>query len=133
VRVKNPSVVVYDVAGKGFTRFRGVIGLENPKSAVGSTLNPQIRFFVFDEAPNMERLVPPSPGTPLPPDPPVTSAAQAIDRVFWYALGRASSSAERRAAEEALRNPAGGTRPSAQGLADLLWAVTMKPEFQFIY
>ena len=133
VRVKNPSVLVYDVAGKGFMRFRGVIGLENPKNEIGSTLNPQIRFFVFDASPNMERLVPPAPGTPLPPGPTLTTAAQAIDRVFWYALGRASSAEERRVAEAALRHPAGGTRPSAQGLADLLWAVTMKPEFQLIY
>ena len=81
----------------------------------------------------MERLTPPLPGTPLPPNPPVTTIAEAIDRVFWHALGRAPSAAERRAAETALHNPAGGTRPSAQGLADLLWAVTMKPEFQLIY
>jgi hypothetical protein len=132
VRVKNPSVLVYDIEGKGVTRLRGTVGLENPKSDIGSTLNPQVRFFVFDTAPNMDRLVPPAPGTPLPPGPTLTTAAQAIDRVFWYALGRASSAEERRVAEDALRNRA-ATRPSAEGLADLLWAVTMKPEFQFIY
>jgi mono/diheme cytochrome c family protein len=132
VRVKNPSVIVYDIGGKGFTRLRGNVGLENPKNEIGSTLNPQLRFFVFDAAPNMERLVPPVPGTPLPSGPTLTTSAQAIDRVFWYALGRAPSAAERRVAGEALRDPA-GTRPSAEGLADVLWAVTMKPEFQFIY
>jgi hypothetical protein len=131
VRVKNPSVLVYDIAGKGFTRLRGTVGLENAKSDIGSTLDPQIRFFVFDAAPNMERLIPPAPGTPLPPGPTITTAAQAIDRVFWYALGRAPSAAERRAADTALRR--GAARPSAQGLADLLWAVTMKPEFQLLY
>jgi hypothetical protein len=133
VRVKNPSVLVYDIAGKGFTRFRGVIGLENPQSEIGSTLNPQVRFFVFDAEPNMERLVPPAPGPPLPAQPAVTDVTQAIDRVFWHALGRAPSAAERRAAEDALRDPSRGSRPSPQGLADLLWAVTMKPEFQLIY
>lgn len=133
VRVKNPSVLVYDIAGKGFTRFRGLVGLENPKSEIGATLNPEIRFFVFDAAPNLERLIPPAAGTPLPPGPVVTTSAEAIDRVFWHLLGRAPAPAERRAAESALRDPAGGTPPSAQGLADLLWAVTMKPEFQLIY
>ena len=133
VRVKNPSVVVYDVAGKGFTRFRGIIGLENPAAEIGSTLNPQIRFFVFDAAPNMERLVPPAPGPPLPPGPVLTDVTETIDRVFRHALGRPPSAAERRAAEDALRDPARGSRPSAQGLADLLWALTMKPEFQLIY
>ena len=41
--------------------------------------------------------------------------------------------AERSVAEAALRDPSRGNRPSAEGLADLLWAVTMKPEFQLIY
>ena len=132
VRVKNPSVLVYDLEGKDVARLRGTVGLENPKSDIGSTLNPQVRFFVFDSAPNMERLVPPAPGTPLPPGPRLTIAAEAIDRVFWYALGRAPSAEERRVAEDALRRPL-DTRPSPEGLADLLWAVTMKPEFQFIY
>jgi len=133
VRVKNPSVLVYDVAGRGFTTLRGVIGLENSQSEIGSTLNPQVRFFVFNEAPNMERLLPPSPGTPLPPPAETHVAAEVIERVFRHALGRAPSDAERRAAEAALRDPNGSGRPSASGLADLLWAVTMKPEFQLIY
>jgi hypothetical protein len=130
VRVRNPSVLVYDIAGKGFEKFRGVVGIENAREQIGSTLNPQIRFFVFDAPPNMERLIPPGPETPLPRSAPLTTAAQAIDRVFWYALGRAPSMEERRAAQAALGS---GPRPSAQGLADLLWAVTMKPEFQFVY
>ena len=133
VRVRNPSVLVYDIAGRGFTRFRGIIGIENRQSDIGSTLNPQLRFFVFDAAPNTERLIPPAPGTPLPPGPLLTTIAQAIDRLFWYALGRAPSADERRLADEALRDPVRGSRPSPQGLADLLWALTMKPEFQLIY
>jgi mono/diheme cytochrome c family protein len=133
VRVKNPSMLVYDIAGRGFTRLRGTIGLENRQSEIGSTLNPQLRFFVFDAEPNMERLVPPAPEPPMPPGPTATDAAQTVDRVFWHALGRAPSAAERRVAETALRDPARGSRPSPQGLADLLWAVTMKPEFQLLY
>jgi hypothetical protein len=110
-----------------------MIGLENPQSEIGSTLNPQIRFFVFNSAPNMDRLLPPSAGTPLPPPPEMHSGADVIERVFRHALGRTPSTGERRAAEEALRDPAGGSRPFAPGLADLLWAVAMKPEFQLIY
>jgi hypothetical protein len=133
VRVKNPSVVAYDIRGKGFTTLRGIIGLENPVAEIGSTLDPQIRFFVFDAAPNMDRLLPPAPEPPLPAAPVVTSTSEAIDRVFRHGLGRAPSPSERDAAEAALRNPAKPGHPSAEGLADLLWAVTMKPEFQFIY
>jgi mono/diheme cytochrome c family protein len=133
IRVQNPSLVTYDIAGKGFTTFRGIIGLENPPAEIGSTLDPQIRFFVFGAPPDMDRLIPPAPDLPLPAGPVVTTAADAIDRVFHHALGRAPSAAERQAAEAALRDPSRGTRPSPEGLADLLWAVAMKPEFQLIY
>ena len=133
VRVRNPSVLVYDISGRGFTTFRGVIGIENPQSEIGSTLNPQIRFFVFDAEPDMERLLPPAPGAPTPAPPSLHSSSEAVDRVFRHALGRAPSDAERRAAEEALKDPRGSTKPYAAGLADLLWAIFMKPEFQLIY
>jgi hypothetical protein len=132
VRVKNPSVLVYDIAGRGFTRFRGVIGIENPPAEIGSTLNPQVRFFVFDAPPDMERLLPPAPGVPLPPPPPAVDAAALVDRLFWHALGRAPRPAERRIALDALRDPARPSRVSPEGLADFLWAVTMTPEFQLI-
>ncbi len=133
VRVKNPSVLIYDIAGKGFTRLRGTIAIENKASDIGSTLNPQVRFFVFDAQPDMDRLLPPALSTPLPPGPELKTVQQTVDRVFMHALGRAPSSAERAAAENVLRDPRRGDRPSADGLADLLWAITMKPEFQLIY
>jgi hypothetical protein len=133
VRVKNPSVLSYAITGRGFATFRGMIGIENPPSEIGSTVNPQIRFFVFDREPNMERLLPPAAGTPLPPPPELHSVEEVIDRVFGHALGRLPSAAERRTAEATLRDPSGGVRPFAPGLADLLWAVFMKPEFQLIY
>jgi hypothetical protein len=133
VPVKNPSVLIYDIAGKGFTRVRGRIAIENAPSEIGSTLNPALRFYVFDAAPNMDRLIPPAPGLPLPAPPVPSSIAAAVDRIFWYALGRAPTAAERRLAQEALRGSRTDDHPSADGLADLLWAITMKPEFQFIY
>ena len=132
VRVTNPSMLVYDIAGKGFTRLRGRILSENAASEIGSTLNPQLRFYVFDRAPNVEMLIPPAPGPPLPAPPVQTTIDGTIDRVFGHALGRAPAPAERRAAQAALRRSPGGTKPSAEGLADLLWAITMTPEFQFI-
>jgi len=131
VRVKFPSMLVYDIAGKGFTTFRGQVGIENRE--ITSELNPRLRFFVFEQEPNLERLTPVAPETPLPPGPEIKTARQAVDRVFWYALGRAPSPQERAAAEAAVSDPAHPARPSAEGLADLLWAVLMKPEFQLIY
>jgi len=132
IRVGNPSVVVYDVAGRGFTRFRGAIGVENARADIGSTLNPALRFYVFDVAPNPDRLLPAKPGAPLPPPAPVTTVDAAVDRVFRHALGRAPRAGERSLAESALRPANGGAKPSPDGLADLLWAVLMTPEFQIL-
>ena len=131
VRVKTPSRLVYDIGGKGFTRFRGAAGIENRE--ITADLNPRLRFFVFTQEPNMERLTPVVPETPVAPGPTLKTASAAIDRVFWYALGRAASPAERAAAVKALDDPVAPGRPSLEGLADLLWAIMMKPEFQLIY
>jgi hypothetical protein len=92
----------------------------------------QARFFVFDRQPSMDHLVPPNPETPLPSAPPLQTISESVDRVYGYALGRVPSLAERRVAEAALRNPSNPLRLSADGLADLLWAVLMTPEFQLI-
>lgn len=132
VRVKFPSVVVYDIAGKGFTGLRGLVGVEsNAILAQGETA--LCRFYVFDRAPSMDRLTPPKPETPLAAEPVTTRIPETVTRVFRYALGREPSAAERRTAEAALVDPARPGKPSADGLADLLWAVLMKPEFQLIY
>jgi hypothetical protein len=133
VRAKNPSRLVYDIAGKGFTRFHATIGIENLAAEIGSTLNPQLRFFVFDTRPGMERLLPPVPGTPLPAGPVLRAPDEIVDQVFWYLLGRAPSDAERRDAVNAVRDPERPAALSPDGLADLLWAILMKPEFQFIF
>ncbi|HEV3483896.1 MAG TPA: PSD1 and planctomycete cytochrome C domain-containing protein [Vicinamibacterales bacterium] len=130
VAVKNPSHLVYDIRGRGFSRFRGTIGLENARSEIGATLNPAVRFYVFDAQPDMERLSPPTGEGPLPTAPALTNVTETVDRVFWHALGRAPSPDERRVASAALDDGRG--RVSSEGLADLLWALMMKPEFQFI-
>jgi Protein of unknown function (DUF1549)/Protein of unknown function (DUF1553)/Planctomycete cytochrome C len=122
IRVKTPSRLVYDIAGRGFTRLRGMVGIENRE--ITSDINPRTRFFIFLEEPNMDRLTRVAPETPVPALPSVKTAAEAIDRVFWYALGRAPSTAERTAATNT---------QSAEDLSDLLWAVLMKPEFQLIH
>ncbi|MBZ5620710.1 MAG: PSD1 and planctomycete cytochrome C domain-containing protein [Acidobacteriia bacterium] len=130
LRVKLSSVLVYDIAGKGFTRLQGATGFEAVPLIQGESV--QARFFAFDRQPDMDRLVPPNPETPLPAGPVLHTVSETIDRVYWYALGRAPSIAERRVAEAALRDQADPRKPSADGLADLLWAVMMTPEFQMI-
>jgi hypothetical protein len=132
LRVKTPSRLEYDISGRMFTRLRGVVGVENASAlAQGETILG--RFLIFGTEPDMDRLVPPAAETPLPPGPQLTSANQVVDRLYWYALGRAPSREERTIALEALSDSTRPGRMSAQGLADLLWAVLMKPEFQLIF
>jgi hypothetical protein len=130
LRVKFPSVLIYDISGKRFTRFRGAPSLESVQYNQGEAVTA--RFFVFDQQPSMDRLVPPVPGTPLPSEPTLKTIPETVDYVYWYALGRKPSDAERQIAEAVLRDPAHPGQPSADGLADLLWAILMTPEFQFI-
>jgi hypothetical protein len=130
IRVKFPSVLEYDISNRGFTKFEGIPTFENTTLAQGEGVTG--RFFIFDQQPGMDRLAPPAPETPLPPDPPVKNTTEAVDRVYWYLLGRAPSLAERQMAMTALRDPAHPDRPGAAALADLLWSVMMSPEFQFI-
>ena len=74
----------------------------------------------------MERLVPVSAELPAPFPGPLKTSSQIVDRVFQYALGRAPMPRERTAAEGSLKELSPGS------VADLLWAVLMKPEFQLI-
>jgi hypothetical protein len=128
LRVKLSSVLVFDIAGKGFARFRGSTGFEAVPLIQGETV--QARFYVFDQQLNMDRLVPPNPQTPVAANKALKTVSAVVDRVYSYALGRAPTGAERRIAEAALRTPT--QKPSADGLADLLWALMMTPEFQLI-
>jgi hypothetical protein len=130
LRVKLLSVVVYDIAGKGFTHFKAAPGHEALPLSQGESV--QARFFVFDQQPSMDRLIPPNPETPLPAGPTLKTVAETVDRVYWYALGRAPTAGERRVAQAALRDPRRPSTVSADGLADLLWSVMMTPEFQLV-
>jgi hypothetical protein len=131
LKVKLSSVLVYDLSDAHFTRLHGAPGFEPMQLAQGESVHA--RFFIFDHQPDMDRLVPPRPETPLPEGPVLKSTRDIENRVFEYALGRNPSPAERRIADSALQNSTHPGAPSPDALADLLWAVLMKPEFQLIY
>ena len=134
LRVKFPSELVYDISNRGFTSLEGIPFFENKPLIQGEGVSG--RFFVFDQKPSLDRLAPPLPETPVPALPPLKTSAEAVDRVYWYLLGRAPSPAERQVGIAALNDPARHAeqagRPTAAGLADLLWSVMMSPEFEFI-
>ncbi|MGH9664635.1 MAG: DUF1549 and DUF1553 domain-containing protein, partial [Bryobacteraceae bacterium] len=130
VRSTAASVVVYDIAGKGFTRLRGTVGLE--RKCMQSDISPAVRFFVFGRRPDMEHLVQVAPETPVPSARGPFAKDRLIDRIFLEALGRSPDGAERKIAEASLIDPKHPDKVSASGLADLLWSVAMLPEFQMI-
>jgi hypothetical protein len=131
VRVKTPSRLVYDIGGQGYTKLRGLIGIENKE--LTSDINPNLRFFVFQTEPNMERLTPVLPELPVASEKFAKSPVRLADQLFWYTLGRPPTVEEKRTTVEVLRDESHKKRTSADGLADLLWAIMMKPEFQLIY
>ncbi|MGH9656983.1 MAG: NPCBM/NEW2 domain-containing protein, partial [Bryobacteraceae bacterium] len=125
LRAKSPSEILLPAGGKGYTRFRAVVGVE--ESSLQSDISPNVRFFVFTEKPDMDRLVRAGAESPVdPPRGPFTTETL-IARVYRHALGRDARPAEKALARELL-----GVRPDSRGLADLLWCVTMLPEFQLI-
>ena len=130
LRVKLSSVLVYDIAGLGFTRFKAAPGHEAVPLSQGETV--QARFFVFDRQPGMDRLVPPNPETPLPAGPVLKTVSETVDRVYWYALGRAPTPAERRVDEAALRDPRRPREAIGRRACRPVMVVMMTPEFQLI-
>ncbi len=114
-----------DLSGKGLTRFKASAALNEASKT--SDISPSVRFYVFKEKPNMERLIPVLPQQPVPaPEGPFTTDSL-VSRVFRHALGRDATASEAQLARAAL-----GAKPTPETLADLLWSLAMMPEFQLV-
>ncbi len=121
-----PADLKLDLRGKGYSRFRAKVAID--PAATSSDINATVRFFVFGEKPDLTRLLT---VTGLRPVEPVSLVAlsqkQLLERVYRFALARDASPKEARVAREIL-----GTQTTPESLQDLLWAVVMSPEFQYI-
>ena len=95
------------------------------ESSTTSDISPAIRAFVFSETPNRRQLVRVEGGKPVPEPPKLASPDQLIARIYQHALGRDPNAEESQIARDLLQS---GTA----GLEDLLWAIFLSPEFQFI-
>jgi hypothetical protein len=116
------QLVMYPIEGLGLTRLTGSVGIDD--GARGSDINPNVRFFVFTEKPDRDRLLRIS-GAPPAPIPPVIKDQKAlIDRLFWAALSRQPNPEEIAIANQFLLKQG--------GLEDLLWSLAMHPEFQYV-
>ncbi len=111
-----------DLKNSKVTRFQATAIIDRISDR--SDITPQVRFFVFREKPNPQRLVSVLPQTPVPfPQGPFTKD-QLITRIFQQALGRDATDAEKKLVGDHTKNP--------EALADFLWAISMTPEFQLI-
>jgi len=116
------SLVMYPIDGLGLTKLTGFVGVDD--GSRGSDINPNVRFFVFTEKPDRDRLLRMSGEPPMPLPPVVKDQQQLIDRLFWAALSRGPNAQEVGVAREFLKKQG--------GLEDLLWSLAMHPEFQYV-
>jgi hypothetical protein len=126
-----PSEHVFNIAGKGYTRFRATVGVDQ-KSLINE-IGPRIRFFVFAEKPDHAQLVRVTPERPVPLLFEKFTANSLITRLYLYALSRKPQPEEERFALEVLKTASGSNKIAAESLEDLLWAVFQSPEFQYIH
>lgn len=122
-----PLALSWDIAGKGFTRFRALAAVDERSRQ--SDIGPAIRFFVFDTTPDPDQLVRIRGNTPIPSPKPTSDPQELTDRLYAQLLSRRPTEEEKDAALSLL----GQTTASVSGLEDLLWALMMSPEFQYIH
>lgn len=125
-----PGRRVYQLPAGEFERLRFRLAVDDASKP--SDVNPRVRFFVFDRAPDRTRLVQASGRPPVDPPAPLAEVAPtaAVRQLFEHALSRPPSKAETAAALELLQ-PRGG-RISSEGLEDLLWSLALLPDFQVL-
>ena len=126
-----PSEYVFNIAGKGYTRFRATVGVDR-KSLINE-IGPRIRFFVFGEKPDHAQLVRVTSERPVSLSNEKYTANSLVTRLYLYALSRQPEPEERHVALELLRAPNESNKIAPEALEDLLWAVFQSPEFQYIH
>jgi hypothetical protein len=119
---------VEEIAGKGFQRFRATVGVDN--AGLTSEVQARARFFVFDEEPDMQKLVRVAGDPPVPFIAWKRSADEITSQLFEYALLREPSAKERQVARGFLTGADG--KLSSDGLEDLLWSTFLLAEFQYV-
>ncbi len=121
------ALIMYPIDGLGFTRLTGSVGIGDASRS--SDISPSVRFFVFQEKPDLERLLRVSGAPPTPAPKPSRDAKVLIDELFWGALSRQPNATESAIAMKLLAK--NGTVTEG-GLEDLIWSLIMHPEFQYV-
>ena len=107
------------------SRFRALAGVD--QKSLDNEINPHVRFFVFSQKPDLNQLVRISGEPPAPIPNAAGTNDKFIARLYRNSLGRDPLPGETKVARGFLK----GSKP-AEGLEDLLWALFLSPEFQYI-
>lgn len=121
------SLLMYPIEGLGLTRLTGAVGVDD--ASLTSEINPNVRFFVFTEKPDLERVLRVSGDPPAALPKPTRDPRILIDQLFWEALSRRPNPRE---AATAMKLLAKDGKVSQGGLEDLIWSLIMHPEFQYV-
>ncbi len=121
------SLILYPIEGLGLKRLTGSVGIDD--GARTSDINPNVRFFVFTEKPDLERLLRVSGDAPAALPKPSQDSKVLIDQLFWEALSRKPNPRESAVATKLLVKDGKVTQG---GLEDLIWSLIMHPEFQYV-
>jgi hypothetical protein len=121
------ELIMYPIDGLGAKRLTGAVGLDDGSRS--SDINPNVRFFVFAEKPDLERLLKVSGDPPAALPRPSRDAKMLVDRLFWEALSRQPNPRESAVAMKLLVKDGNVTQG---GLEDLIWSLIMHPEFQYV-
>jgi Protein of unknown function (DUF1553)/Protein of unknown function (DUF1549)/Planctomycete cytochrome C len=121
------SLISYPIEGLGLKRLTGAVGIDDASRT--SDVSPNVRFFVFKEKPDLERLLRVSGDAPTALPQPSRDPKILIDRLFWEALSRRPNPREVAVATKLLIKDGNVTEG---GLEDLIWSLIMHPEFQYV-
>ena len=129
-----PATLILNIEGKGYTRFRASAMIDDKCRT--SDISPAVRFFIFKEKPDPDRLIRIGnfgDGLQLHQlaDRPRNSPATLAQTLYRQLLQRAATPKETTIAARILTVGTSTTQPN--GLEDLLWALLLTPEFQFIH
>jgi len=105
---------VHVAVPEGARKLKGRVVLDDIGKI--SEVNSAVRFYIFPKTPDRNLLV----KVATPPPFPTSPATNLTERLFWQTLGRAPSAKELDALKQ-------------QPLEDLLWALLLHPEFQYVY